>query len=657
MAVILGTTGADSLVGGDGDDLIRGLGGPDVLQGGVGSDTLEGGAAPDTIFGGLGTDVIVVDGEDLVILRPVDSAPIFGQIDTIIGWTRYAQIAMGDNSPAPGRWIEASADTFDAALALANGHLTAGQYYYVAVAVGSDVYVFANSTGPDNSAARTAVRLADTRLQEVSPANFTSFPLVPANAVVRGTEQAENLQGGSPGNDTIMGLGGNDVLGRSPGFDLILGGDGNDQIEEITAGDTLIGGNGDDFIIVRPFPFEPSGLLQAGAALVSTVDGGPGDDNLSVEISGFFEDEFGVGHRLDAVVTGGEGNDAIFVRGEVGGSIDGGPGDDRIAIEVPGLSVRVFTPVLTLGPGADSFSFGVGSESGWATLVVTDFNPVEDRYGLGFTGFSSDTIRLAFQRLVQDGADTVLQVDIDGPEGPLPYSDVIRFLNVRATDFQSGSVVTLPASARQPTAGPDNLSAIGARELHAGAGNDTITSSSTATYLRGDEGDDSILGGTGFDDINGNMGADTLTGGLGDDWVVGGKDNDRIDGGYGADLVYGNLGDDTVDGGNGSDTVRGGQGADVLQGGLGDDYLSGDRGDDTVSGGFGHDTFHGSQDAGIDRVLDFNALDDVVRLDPGTTYTLRQVGPDTVVDMGGGNQMILVNRVLADLPAGWIFVG
>jgi hypothetical protein len=34
-----------------------------------------------------------------------------------------------------------------------------------------------------------------------------------------------------------------------------------------------------------------------------------------------------------------------------------------------------------------------------------------------------------------------------------------------------------------------------------------------------------------------------------------------------------------------------------------------------------------------------------------------QVGADTVIDMGGGNQMILVGVTMASLPSGWIFLG
>ncbi|MFZ5717923.1 MAG: M10 family metallopeptidase C-terminal domain-containing protein [Pseudomonadota bacterium] len=195
----------------------------------------------------------------------------------------------------------------------------------------------------------------------------------------------------------------------------------------------------------------------------------------------------------------------------------------------------------------------------------------------------------------------------------------------------------------------------GQDRILAGAGNDTVNGGSATGYLRGEDGNDSLVGGTAFDDIHGNQGNDTASGGAGDDWVVGGKDQDRLFGDDGGDLVYGNLGDDTVDGGNGNDVVRGGQGNDTLMGGAGADFVSGDRGDDTMTGGAGADLFHSSSDAGIDRVLDFNAAEgDRVLLDPGTGYSVAQVGADVVVTMSAG-QVVLVGVQLAALQPGWIF--
>jgi serralysin len=191
----------------------------------------------------------------------------------------------------------------------------------------------------------------------------------------------------------------------------------------------------------------------------------------------------------------------------------------------------------------------------------------------------------------------------------------------------------------------------------AGVGADTIVDPGGINYLRGEDGDDVCVGGTGFDDINGNMGNDTVSTGPGDDYCVGGKDNDLLFGEDGSDFVYGNLGDDSCDGGGGSDIVRGGQGSDTLSGGTGNDFVSGDRGDDTMIGGAGADNFHSFADAGIDRVLDFSVAEgDRVQLDPGTTFTVMQVGGDTVVMMSAG-QVVLVGVSMSSLLSSSIFLG
>jgi Ca2+-binding RTX toxin-like protein len=198
----------------------------------------------------------------------------------------------------------------------------------------------------------------------------------------------------------------------------------------------------------------------------------------------------------------------------------------------------------------------------------------------------------------------------------------------------------------------------GADTLDGGAGDDTITALSGSTYLRGEDGNDSIQGGSGFDDINGNKGDDTIDGGSGGaDWLVGGQGNDLITAHASGNILYGNLGNDTLNGGTGDELLRGGQGDDVVVAGAGNDWISGDRGADTLTGGTGADTFHSFSGAGMDVVTDFSGGEgDKVQLDAGTTYTLKQVGADTVVDMGNGDQLILKNVTLSTLPSGWIFV-
>jgi hypothetical protein len=206
----------------------------------------------------------------------------------------------------------------------------------------------------------------------------------------------------------------------------------------------------------------------------------------------------------------------------------------------------------------------------------------------------------------------------------------------------------------------DTLNAAEGSSVGGGVGDDVIVGAAGGSdYLRGDDGNDSILGRAGFDDINGNKGDDTIDGGSGGgDWLVGGQGNDFITAHDSDNILYGNLGNDTLIGGPGNDVIRGGQGDDSIVGGSGNNFISGDRGNDTESGGAGADRFHSSQEAGIDKVLDFHQAEgDRVMLDPGTTYTVSQVRADTIIDMGGGNQMILVGVQLSTLATGWIFEG
>lgn len=347
--------------------------------------------------------------------------------------------------------------------------------------------------------------------------------------------------------------------------------------------------------------------------------------------------------------------------------------------------------------GRSGFNNGVGDVS-WAAGLVVDvvggaafvldrnMKPVVNLtnvYGGSFAGaeFSEDGRTLYLWQgaegkiLVLDTATWGLKDTLIVPGSPASlgaYSGALDLIGgdrillvatndgLKIIDLAPGAQPTTPTTPTVPTtpaAGPF-IGTAEADTISGSTASDTVQGGAGTDYLRGGEGNDSISGGADFDDINGNQGDDTASGGDGGDWVVGGRDNDLLLGDGGADLVYGNLGDDSCNGGEGDDIVRGGQGNDHLLGGGGADYLSGDRGDDTVSGGAGADLFHSFAGAGIDRVLDFSALEgDRLQLDPGTTYRLVQDGANTVVDMGPGDQVILVGVTFATLPTGWIFVG
>jgi len=92
----------------------------------------------------------------------------------------------------------------------------------------------------------------------------------------------------------------------------------------------------------------------------------------------------------------------------------------------------------------------------------------------------------------------------------------------------------------------------------------------------------------------------------------------------------------------------------VVMGGTGNDFVAGDRGSDTISGGTGADIFHTFSGAGLDRVTDFNRAEGDRVFVQGNSYTVSQVGADVVIDLGAGDQMVLVGVQQSSFTSGWI---
>jgi Ca2+-binding RTX toxin-like protein len=96
--------------------------------------------------------------------------------------------------------------------------------------------------------------------------------------------------------------------------------------------------------------------------------------------------------------------------------------------------------------------------------------------------------------------------------------------------------------------------------------------------------------------------------------VRGQAGNDTLVGGAGADSLWGDGGTDVVSGGAGRDVLAGGAGNDALRGGTGDDILNSDAGADTMLGGAGFDTvYYGTRKVALTIDLDGAKGDDGAR--------------------------------------------
>ncbi len=190
-----------------------------------------------------------------------------------------------------------------------------------------------------------------------------------------------------------------------------------------------------------------------------------------------------------------------------------------------------------------------------------------------------------------------------------------------------------------------------------------------AGELKGDTGDDVVIGANGVDDISGGNGRDLLDGRNGADDLNGGSNTDMlmypaeratmlfvtvgsgnnndgneldqtgarrdtvhgdvegVTGAGGGDLVVGDRSAETLVGGNGNDILVGQGGNDSLFGLLGDDLLSGGDGNDTARGYFGNDRVLGGPDG--DRLIG-GADNDFVRGKTGIDVMKGNTGIDSI---------------------------
>jgi uncharacterized delta-60 repeat protein len=267
------------------------------------------------------------------------------------------------------------------------------------------------------------------------------------------------LDGGS-GNDSLDGGDGNDSLSGGDGNDSLSGAGGDDFLYGGSGDDTLNGGDGTDWTYYYNSPSAVTVNLATG-----TASGGDGNDTLmnieNVQGSRFDDTLTGDGNsnyligyggndtlnggagndRLDDIdgnnlLSGGDGNDSLYGSG----TLDGGAGDDSLN---PLFSSTSDT--LTGGTGGDVFNLGEYSADG-AIDRITDFTVGEDVLNFNsllksLTGYSGgNPFTNGYLRFVQDGADTLFQVDQNG--GGDSYATAVILSNVTASTLSTPPTFT-----------------------------------------------------------------------------------------------------------------------------------------------------------------------------------------------------------------------
>ena len=426
---------------------------------------------------------------------------------------------------------------------------------------------------------------------------------------------------------TFTGTSGNDVITGTQADDTINGSGGNDTILDAYGDDVIDGGDGDDVIV------------DEGGS--NTIRGGGGNDRITIsDTYSLPASSIGNPPRTN-LVEGGAGNDFVTVgRMPIGSlTVDLGEGDDILRL----TDLVSANGVYRLGAGRDmvvlTFRYGDAVRNSLNILTLADFTAGDagDILNLGemVRGlFSSPSPFAAFDggnpfangvlRLVQDGADTLIQLDYDSAKGNVvaPFT-IIRLQNVTASSLTAANFAGLNPAGGAPVV----------QTVNGTAGNDLIFGPSSGAVINGGDGADEIFGG---------FRADTIDGGIGNDIIDGGAGSDTLRGGAGDDLVTDEWGNDVIDGGAGNDRILisrpGIPGVDTplaetvtINAGDGNDYvrLELDRRDFAP---INHRTLHG--------IVDLGAGDDVIEL---TTAALQVLLPTAQITLGTGRDRVILD--------------
>ena len=582
MAIKLGSSGNNNLVGTRGQDTLYGLGGNDTLNGGVGSDILSGGDGNDLLIGGAGPDRLH-GGAGSDVFKYTLFADAEG--DRIIDFSGLDKI---DFSAVRGRKFIGNAQFNGVA-----GEIRYDSFYQYGYQYGhTEIQIDTDGDGLGDHMMSVA---GSWSLQETRAGS--GILIAASNQTIRGSDsKADKLVGGA-GHDTLSGLKGNDSLTGGEGNDKLLGGDGNDTLVGGRGSDTCTGGAGSDvfrfisedeirndqitdfasgdsisvaigglvFVGDAPFSGKPGEYRFDNGRIEFDFDG-DGQTDSTVVLQGFV-DQLQLSGSTSLVAApnlnrvGDAGND----------SLNGGAGNDQ-------LSGLAGNDTLSGAAGRDTLLGADGNDSliGGSSNDVLDGGAGNDILigGLGFDqlsgGAGNDTFR--FNSLEEIGKGGY-------------NSSLGTYIWERITDLAVGDTINLSAIS--------SLSFVGIGNDFTGQANQvrvvgsTYTGAGYATTIEIDTDGDQVANYSLA--LNGaNLVIEETAAGS---RIFRIAENQTIDGTSGNDSRSGGNGNDVLNGLGGNDTLNGGYGNDTLNGGDGDDLLIGGLGFDLLSGGAGNDVF------------------------------------------------------------------
>ncbi len=404
-------------------------------------------------------------------------------------------------------------------------------------------------------------QITDINLAAAEAAPFFLPALVPGgtidiDGIIDQVGERRSVITGSPGNDILASLGGNDTINGGGGIDTI--------IVPSAMGNATVNTNGDQSTISGAF----------GTLVVNGVEGVNFTDQTDV-ISG----NFPVLSIDDVTMAEGQNGvtNAIFTASLTGPAPAGGV---TAAVIVTGVGDHPAAAGSDFSVPPGLLTIAAGATTGTITVPIIGDALLE----------ATETFAVALSNVT----NAIQGVDVTGI-GTIQNDDG----NLIAGDNGANTLFGTP--------NPDYIVGAG--------GNDTIIGKDQNDLLDGGDGDDIITGD--LANVAGQGGADSIAAGAGNDVVICQEGNDTVDGGAGNDTIGAFLGNTSLSGGDGNDVLLVADGSSTLSGGAGNDTVGIFAGSNmNISGGSGDDVFFAG--GGTNMTLNGGSGSDVIVGGPGT---------------------------------------
>ncbi|TAY20214.1 hypothetical protein ELH92_02225 [Rhizobium ruizarguesonis] len=560
--LVLRSNGNSTGTGNSLDNMITSGTGNDTLSGGAGNDTLDGGRGADSLTGGTGNDIYVVYDVGDTIIENADEG-----IDTVQTYlTGYTLSANVENLTYHGPWAFGFVGTGNN---LDNVITGGGATDTLSGGAGNDT--LDGWTGADTLIGGTGndtyvIDNADDRVTEAANGGIDT---------VRTTLAAYTL-GSDVENLTYSGTAAFTGTGNSLA-NTIKGAAGADTLDGKAGADILIGGAGNDIYIVDDLSDVVTEGLNEGTDLIKALSSyalTANVENLTFIGTGDFS---GTGNSLANAITGGAGNDLL----------DGGAGNDT-------LSGGAGNDIYVVDSASDVINEQVsaGTDEIRTALAAYSIAALVNVENLTYSGSASFTgTGNALANTITGGAGNDTLNGGTGADGLIGGAGDDAYIVDNAgdsvtEDVDAGSdTVRTTLASYTLAANVENLTYIG-----------TVAFTGTGNGLA-----NTIRGAAGADILDGKAGADILIGGVGNDTYIVDDLADVVTEGLneGTDLIktalsiytLGNNVENLLYTGSASFTGTGNALVNTITGGAGNDLLDGGAGNDTLDGGAGNDTY------------------------------------------------------------------